>query len=285
MRLPFPVLILMASSLSTSCSSLLYHPTFIEHFPPEKMNLHPEPLWIRSGNGNFLYGWYFHTTSQKTPKATLIFFHGNAENISSHYLALTWILSKGYDFFIFDYGGYGRSQGSPSPESTLSDGKSVLRKIYDKDNKIPIVLFGQSLGGAVALRTAIEMKNEIPIQLIVVDSSFLSYRGAARSVLASHWITWIFQPLSYLLFSDSTAPVERVQELSPIPLVVIHGEKDQIIDISLGEEIFRLAKEPKEFWRVPNGTHIDSFWNSSSNIRDRLLTKLDRLFKKSSERH
>ncbi len=272
------VLLLLTLFNLTGCSSLLYYPTFIEHYPPSQFNLSPETHWIRSETGELLYGWYFHTTQPEKPKATVVFFHGNGENLSSHYLNLVWLLQYRYDFFIFDYGGYGRSSGKSTPESTVSDGKSVLKYLYKKNSTTPLVIFGQSLGGAVALRVAIELKTEIPLSLIAVDSSFLSYRAAARSLLSHHWLTWILQPFTYLLLSDAYAPLERVQEISPIPLIIIHGDKDQTIEISLGEEIYQLSKEPKEFWKVAQGTHIDSFQRSDPEMRKRFLSKLESLF-------
>ena len=182
-----------------------------------------------------------------------------------------------YDFMIFDYEGYGLSQGDPSPEHTLEDGKAAVRFVMRKDPGTPIVIFGQSLGGAVGLRTAIEMKNDAPIKLVVADSTFLSYESAGRSVLAHHWLTWIFQPLAYVLLSDKYAPDDRVSEISPIPLIVIHGKLDQTVDFDLGKEIYDKSKDPHLFWPIDNGTHIDSMYRHKGKYRKMLLDEMNRI--------
>ncbi len=274
--LPFFLLSLVL--LSLGCSSLLYYPSRELFFNPHQLSLNPDELWIPSGSHQFVHGWYFHAKDIQTPKGVVVVFHGNGENLSSHYLDFVWLLFNGYDFYIFDYRGYGKSPGTPSPEGTLEDGKSVLAAIFKRNSKLPMIVFGQSLGGNVAIRAAIEVQKDIPIQLMVIESSFLSYQAAARGVLARNWLTWIFQPLACLVISDSMAPKEQIAKISPIPLVVIHGDRDQIVNFSLGQELYQLAQEPKEFWSIPGGGHIDSLWRKNPNTRLRLLNKLDSLF-------
>jgi fermentation-respiration switch protein FrsA (DUF1100 family) len=277
-------LMAVALSLLSGCSSLLYHPTDIFYANPSHYNVTPKEVVIESSGGTKLAAWYFssHQDHPETPpKAVLVFFHGNGENMTSHYQSLVWILKHGYDFLIFDYRGYGVSEGKPSPEMTVEDGKAAIRwtsqywKNQHKD--VPLVVFGQSLGGAIGLRSAIEVKSEIPIKLIVADSTFVSYEEAGQKLLANHWFTWIFQPLPYLVLSDKYAPGDRVSELSPIPLVVIHGDHDQILNYELGKEVYAKAREPKEFWPVPGGTHIDGMRRKDPSIRDKLLAKLDEI--------
>ena len=112
-------------------------------------------------------------------------------------------------------------------------------------------------------RSLVELKKEVPVRLVVIDSSFISYRDAGQGVLSHAWVTWLFQPLAQVLLSDRWAPEKRVAELAPTPLVVMHGNRDQVIDYDLGEDLFKAAGEPKEFWRVEGGRHIDAFWRHS----------------------
>jgi fermentation-respiration switch protein FrsA (DUF1100 family) len=140
------------------------------------------------------------------------------------------------------------------------------------------VIFGQSLGGAVGLRTAIEMKDQLPVRLVVADSTFLSYEAAGAAVLSHHWLSWPFQPFAYLLLSDKYAPGNRVSEISPIPLIVIHGKKDQTIDFELGKEIYDKSKPPHLFWPIEDGTHIDSMLAHNGKYQRMLLDEMEKIF-------
>ena len=164
----------------TGCSSLLYHPTHHQYFDPLKLGLKPDVVTFASEDGVRLSGWYFQNRDHKLPKALVVFFHGNAENMTSHYTTLVFLLAHEIDFFIFDYRGYGLSEGHPTPRGTVDDGIAALRwaRFHITDvlrKEVPIVVFGQSLGGAIALKSVIEAKDRIPIGEVIVDSTFSSY--------------------------------------------------------------------------------------------------------------
>lgn len=267
----------------SGCSSLLYQPSPHQFATSDQIQEHfgatPEDVYFPTANGTQIHGWYFkHNGKQKKPKAVLVFFHGNAQNLSTHFVALMWVLDFDYDFMIFDYEGYWLSKGEPSPENTIEDGKAALRYAVQRNPGVPLVVFGQSLGGAVGLRTAIEMKDQVPIKLVVADSTFLSYEAAGAHVLSHHWLTWLFQPLAYLVLSDKYAPDDRVSEISPIPLIVIHGTNDQTIDFDLGKEIYEKSKEPHLFWPVEGGHHIDSMFRDKGKYRKMLLDEMNKIF-------
>lgn len=261
-------------NLLTGCSSFLYYPSQERYSDPSKAQISYRDTWIKTPDGIHLHGWYFKNQVLNSPRATIIFFHGNAENLTSHFVSLAWILPYGYDYFIFDYRGYGQSEGKPNPENTVKDGSQIIREIHHQNPKSPLIIFGQSLGGAIAMRSLIELNKEIPIQLLVIDSSFTSYRSVAQHVLSHHWMTWLFQPLAYALLSDEWAPGERIAELAPTPLIIMHGDHDRIVDFELGEQIFKLAKNPKEFWRIDGGHHTDAFWKHGLIYREKLLLRM-----------
>jgi len=265
--------------VTVGCSSLLYQPTYEQHFDPEQMNVKYQDLWFKNANGNKINAWYFESKSRTNvpAQAVIVFFHGNGENLSSHFLNLLWILDDSYDYMIFDYAGYGRSEGSPSPEGTVLDGIAAIEWVHKNKPTLPIVILGQSLGGAVAMRSAIELRDSVPISLVVVESSFESYQDAGNGILANTWFTWPFQWLAYLLLSDTYAPEGMVDRLAPIPLIVIHGEQDDVVDIELGQAVFKNAVSPKEFWKVPQGKHINSFWQKDLKIRKKLLDVLKKI--------
>lgn len=273
------LLLLPLNLLLGGCSGLLYYPSQALLYDPVKtIQVKPEDVWLKTADGIKISGWYFRHTSKGDPKALLVFYHGNGENMSSHYLSLAWILPYGYDFFIFDYRGYGRSEGAPSPEGTHLDGMAALEWAKERAGKIPLVVFAQSLGGAVALKNLIEWKRKegsLPSRYIVIDSSFPSYRQVGRKALARSPLTWLFQWLPYLVLSDEYAPGEDVRELSPAPLLVTHGDKDKVVDYSMGEELFSLLKEPKEFWKIDGGEHTDLFSRHGDKYRTEFLKRLE----------
>lgn len=270
------VLLLTLSILGfAGCSSLLYYPTRIVYVDPATIEVTPEDCAI-DADGIKIKAWYFHP--QANPPAVIVLFHGNAENRSSHFTGLYWLVKEGYDLFVFDYPGYADSTGRPSPASTLAAGKAALRYVHSRWPRTPLIVYGQSLGGAVALRSVLELKGEIAPALVVADSTFLSYKSAARSVASHMWLTWPLQPLTYLLFSDKYAPGDLVKGMSPTPLLVIHSRQDEVIPFQLGEEVYEKAAEPKEFWPMETGPHISTFrLPQGEEFRHRFLGKLNEI--------
>ena len=243
--------------LLAGCSSLLYYPTQHQYVITEKLPIQPEEVTFASEDGTTqLHAWMFKSPTDK-PKATVIHFHGNGQNLSAQFFFAYWMLEHDIDLFVFDYRGYGKSQGEPSPKGTVEDGKAALRYIQSHKRESPLVIFGQSLGGAIALRVAGELRDEIPYKAVVVDSTFHSYKEAARKVLNNSWITWPFQWLSYLVLSDKYGPEDYIGRISPRPLLVVHGTNDKTVAYSLGQRVFELANPPKEFWEIKGGVHTD----------------------------
>lgn len=268
---------LIFGGILSGCSSLLYFPTRVQHYDPAKMDVKWDDVVFPSLDGTRLGGWYFHhkDSKLKKPKATLVFFHGNGENRTSHFATLVWLLDYGYDFFIFDYRGYGNSEGVPNPKGTVEDGVAAIRWVnQNKAENVPLVVFAQSLGGAIALRSLIELKKEVPIAWIVIDSSFQSYQWAGMSVLSQSLIGSILEPFSFLALSDEWAPLDRVKELAPTPILVMHGDQDRLIGYRLGERLFIEAGEPKEFLRIEGGNHTDAFWRHQGKYKNIFLEKL-----------
>lgn len=267
----FSVLIVVLG-LSCGCSSMLYQPHNKQIYDPTRIGHSPSEVVIKTEDNEQIYAWYF---KAKKPKGLILHFHGNAENLSSHFASLEWVVEQGYSFLIFDYRGYWKSTGVTSPFGTIKDGRAVLKwGAQESDQlKVPLVVFGQSLGGAVALRSVIESKKDVQPDLVIVESTFSSYKKAASSVIGNTWL-WPFKWLSYLVMDDEWAPKGHLDQLSPIPLVVMHGTKDQVIDYELGESVFEQSRSPKEFWSVKDGLHINSFWMHKHKWKKKFLIKL-----------
>jgi fermentation-respiration switch protein FrsA (DUF1100 family) len=282
---------------TSSCSSMMFFPTKALYYDPKNFGLEIEEIRVPSYDGTSLYGWYFHHSAhaknpRSKPKAVLFFAHGNGANVSGQFPALAWIAAQGYDFYIFDYRGYGVSEGdSPSPKEAVGDTIAALRWIDARAKRegIPLVAFGQSLGSALLVRAISEERKRatpVPerptISFIALDSTFLSFEWATASVFSQHWITTPFQPLAFLLVSDEWAPRERIRDLAPTPLLILHGEEDRIIDVRLGQEAFDAALPPKELVRIPKSGHVQAFWGEDqAKYRAIFLDRMEKALRSS----
>ncbi|MFN2360514.1 MAG: alpha/beta hydrolase [Marinobacter sp.] len=242
--------------LQTGCSSVFFYPDQVTYVTPDRLNLDYQDVYIETPDGETLHGWWLPAASD--PKGTVYFLHGNAQNISSHIMNVAWLPDRRYNVFIIDYRGYGRSTGAPDIEGTLHDAESGLRWLTnqpDVENQ-PLFLLGQSLGGALGTALASEwVKQDVqpPLDGVILDGTFNGFRAIAREKLGEFWLTWPFQiPLS-LTVTDEYEAYERISDISPVPVMVIHSERDGIIPFHHGEELFEAAKEPKRFLRTDTG--------------------------------
>ena len=265
------VLLLITLMFLTGCNRLFFHPMKEEVLTPKKLELNYKDIYLITEDKVQIHGW--HIPSIGTKKGTLIFFHGNAQNISTHIASIHWLPKHNYDVYIFDYRGYGRSQGDPSIEGVMRDASTVLEYVINELNQQNVIVFGQSLGGIIALNAVANFKNKIHIKALIIDSAFSGFRKIAREKLSDVWLTWPFQyPLS-LAFTSSHNSILAATKIKPIPLLVIHGNADQVIPLHHGKKIFNAASPPKTFWELNNGKHIES--TTKKNIREYFLRYID----------
>src|SRR5690606_1051305 len=132
-------------------------------------------------------------------KGTVIQFHGNAQNISTHFYSLAWLVSEGYNLFTFDYRGYGKSEGSPHQEGVFKDALSAIEKGYEfhaKSGAGAFIIYAQSLGGIIAARALPDSSLSNKVDLLVLDSTFSSYKDIAFGKLTSRWFLTPISPLA-----------------------------------------------------------------------------------------
>jgi hypothetical protein len=252
-------LMLTLAVVLTGCTGVFFQPHHIEVRTPDKLGLNYEDVYFESGDGVHLHGWFL--PAQAPAQGTIFFLHGNAENISTHIGAVYWLPNQHFNVFIFDYRGYGFSEGAPSLPGAIADVESAFKWLLARKDIDPkrIVVFGQSLGGSLATYFTATTPHRSSIRALVIESAFSSYRDIAREKLASFWLTWPLQyPLSWTV-EDDASPIRVIGKVSPIPLLVIHGDADSIVPIVHGRRLYDAAGEPKEFWTVAGGNHIDAF--------------------------
>ncbi len=275
---------LLMSLLSFSgCGGLFYYPDRVLYYPPERAGYQHEDIHFAAADATKLHGWHLKADKRalggKAPKGTVIQFHGNAQNISSHYLSLAWLTRRGYDVFAFDYRGYGLSEGTPDARGTYLDGMAALDQawaLHEKSKAVKFVVFGQSLGGLVAMRAFADFRHQDRTTLVVMDSTFLSYKDMVQEKMAGIWLTWIFSPLGRLLVSDQYASEPYVPKLRA-RLLVIHDKRDPIVGFKNGRKLFDLATCPKEFWELDEAQHTGAFSDDSADYRDRFARFLESL--------
>jgi uncharacterized protein len=258
--------VVLALALS-GCSGMFLWPEKILIRDPSALTLAFADVRFASADGTVLHGWYLRAAG--TPRGTVLFFHGNAENISTHLGFVHWLPDAGYNVMLWDYRGFGRSGGYAHLGALHEDAQAALawlvqRSDFDREH---LVLYGQSLGGSVAIRTAVESAERRHIRAVISESTFSSYRRIAREKLDMLWLTWPFQwPLSFL-FGNGYAADKVVERVSPIPLLIVHGDADPVVPFAHGERLYARAREPKEFWRMEGANHISSFSTPPARAR------------------
>jgi len=206
---------------------------------------HLVDCWIATEDGLKLHGWY---ASNDSAIATLVMAHGNAGNLS-HRVEVIYSLQKaGFNVLIFDYRGYGRSEGTPDEEGIYKDGRGAFDYVRGLPHVDPrrIVLWGTSLGGAVAVDVAAQR----PAAALILESTFTSARDLAG-------IHYPFLPTAYFLRTKLNS-IDKISKIR-VPLLVIHGTRDEIVPIRLGRKLFAAANEPKEFYEITSADHNDTF--------------------------
>lgn len=226
---------------------------------PEQIGLAYQDVYLPGSEGQKLHAWWL--PAQGKAAGTVLFLHGNAENISTHIASVYWLPAQHYNVLLLDYSGYGRSQGAPSvagAQRDINSAMEILLQRTDIDHQ-RIVVFGQSLGGALSIYYVAHSPYRQHIKALIVESSFTSYVDIVREKLDAHWLTWPIQwPLS-LTIDDTYSPLPEVAKVSPIPLLIIHGDKDPVVPLHHGHELFAAAAQPKDFWLVAGGAHIEAF--------------------------
>ncbi len=278
--------------LTSACSHLFFYPDSRVYVPVLESNSPPQVVRFASLDGTELDSWFFpgqkgeEDLAPHQRRGTVVQFHGNAQNISSHFLSLVWIQESGYNFFTFDYRGYGQSQGRAGFPGVVEDGRAALHqawKLHQEHSPEGLfVVVGQSLGGAIALR-ALELEPDLAerLDLIVMDSSFSSYQQVAFHALRSHWVTWFLSPLAFVLINNRHGEKSFLKS-STTPLLVLHDRKDPVVPFKMGEKIYRRAGNPIGFWAPEQGHHMGAFFESHSPFRQKFLDLMDSLDNSSS---
>ena len=224
-------------------NSLLYFPSRSIGETPERAGLSSRELELDTDDGERLHGWWIGAPTD--PLGHLLLCHGNAGNVGDRVLHAALLTAAGFDVLLFDYRGYGRSTGRPSEEGTYRDARAALRCLLKQPGVDPgrVLYLGESLGAAVALDLALER----PPAGIALLSAFTGVREMAR-------LHYPFVPAA--LVPDAYPTLRRIGELRA-PLLVLHGDSDDIVPVAHGRALFEAAPEPKRMHVFPGLGHND----------------------------
>ncbi len=243
-------------------SRMLYYPVKEIEATPLDIGLRYEEVTFRTRDGITISGWYIPAEGEK---GVLLFCHGNAGNISHRLDSIKIFHDLGLGVLIFDYRGYGRSEGKPSEEGTYLDAEAAWDYLLEARGKPrdKIIVFGRSLGGAVATELALRKD---PIGLII-ESGFTSVPDLGRK-----FYPWL--PVR-LLSRFRYATLEKIGSIK-CPKLIVHSPEDEIVPFAHGKAIYDKASPPKEILAI-SGDHNEGFLISGKKYTEGLHKFLQQL--------
>ncbi len=251
---------------SDNANRYFYFPTHDEPATPASWGFKYEDVNFRSEDGTRLHGWFMPARG-KSAKATIVFSHGNAGSLGHHLGFVMWMVEAGYNVFMYDYRGFGKSGGNVDRRGMVNDVKAAFDYVTTRPGVDPanLVSYGHSLGGAKSV-TALAEKQQPGLKAIVIDGAFASYQAMARVIGGQ---------LGANLITDEFSPKDFIAKITRTPVLVIHGDRDEVVPFAQGKILFDLANEPKTLFEVKEGHHGDSLARDNGAYRKRLLKWLD----------
>ena len=228
--------------------TFLYCPVQEISNTPDELGIDFEDVVFQTEDGLRLNGWYI---PAENSQLTVLFCHGNGGNMTHRLDTINIFYNLGLNCFIFDYRGYGSSEGKTSEEGTYLDAKAAYEWLT-KEKKISpndIIIFGRSLGGSIAAQLAAKVE----ARSLIVESAFTSYVDIGRKFYPYMPVRW-FASFSY-------RTIDYVKDVR-CPVMIIHSRSDDVVSFEFGLELYEAANEPKEFIEI-FGSHNDGFLVSS----------------------
>lgn len=252
-------LVALAASVLAGCNmieGMFFYPDRVQYTRPADYGLAYEDVALATADGVKLHAWWL--PAQGAAAGTVLHLHGNAANVSNHLPLAAWLPRAGFNVLMLDYRGFGRSEGRPTLDGVLADARAALANLRSRRDvdATKLIVFGQSLGGATALRLLAE--DAAGVRLAVIDSAFASYRGIARDAALQSIVLAPFLPLALpLLPGADKDPVTALARID-VPLIFVHGRADRVIPFKHSEQLLAAAKEPKRLIAVERAQHMES---------------------------
>ncbi len=248
----------------------IFHPDKNVYSTPDDRGLEYDDVTFHTEDGLKLNGWFI--PGKTRPQAvdnlfTLLWFHGNAGNISHRLENIKMLYDRvPINIFIFGYRQYGKSEGKISEQGTYIDAKAAFEYLHSRKdiNHEKIIFFGRSLGSAVAVDLAVEER----CCALILETPFTSMKDLAKAL-------YPFLPLGYIIQTkyDSITKIKDVK----VPVLILHGDKDELVPIEQGRKLYEAANEPKEFYTIPGATHNDTYFVGGEEYFNTIRRFVDKL--------
>jgi len=238
-------------------SRFLYFPTRPITMTPAVIGLSYEDVRFQAADGVVLSGWF---VPAERPKGVVLFCHGNAGNMSHRLESIRVFHRLGLSTLIFDYRGYGQSEGKPTEQGTYLDAEAAWRYLVQRREVDPaeVFVFGRSLGGAIAAWLA---RGHTP-KALIMESTFTSVPDIAAQL-------YPYLPVRLLSRFHYNA-ANYVRQVN-CPVLIVHSRDDEMIPFSHGRRLFETANEPKEFLEI-RGSHNEGFMTSADRYEEGLAS-------------
>ncbi|HTT47144.1 MAG TPA: alpha/beta hydrolase [Pseudolabrys sp.] len=220
---------------------LMYFPDATRVSPAQAGLPQADEITLTSSDGEKLVAWF---VPPRGDKPIALYFQGNAEGLPARAGRFTWLTADGTGLLALCYRGYGGSSGTPSEQGLIGDAEAAYAFARARFPAKRIVLFGESLGTAVAVALAAGHE----VAGVILDAPFTSAADVGAAAYPFVPVRWAMK--------DTFHSDRRIGHVTA-PLLVLHGEQDVVVPIRFGEKLFALAREPKRFVRFPRGNHVD----------------------------
>ncbi len=221
-------------------SSENHQPLFLKTYKDTiDLGFQIESVVFKSESGNKLNGWILKNNNNIIYPITIFHLHGNGGNLFSQYQLISKLVGKEFQVFMFDYSGYGFSDGNPTRKNLKDDALSALKYLKNRKdlNKTKIVIYGQSLGGNLASKIA----NEFDVDGLVLEGAFSSHKNIAAEKIKI--------PFVRLLIKEGYSTTKELKKYHK-PVLIIHSTDDQTVPFAMGKNNFRNANQPKYFLEI-----------------------------------
>jgi pimeloyl-ACP methyl ester carboxylesterase len=268
---------LALGAVFSGCSAILFHPKRQDagRTCPESFR----DYRVASGSGHILRMRRYLSDSAR---GTVVYFYGNSKNLSYRCGDFNWLLRKGYELVLFDYSGYGPSEGEPGLDAMRRDGISVMRFVRDSLRPPATAYLGTSLGGALLLSAYSQWPDRPAQGLLILDSAFPSFRSIGAGYFRASLIGWPLAFLPWIFMSGRDEPDHAIGVLADTRALITHCRGDEVIPFREGRKLFAEYPGPKVFWDLGGCGHSRGFASEHPAHRERLARFLDSSFRAGS---